>query len=181
MVSWNKQLLGNYKLNTDGSTLHESGKAGGGGIQRDDLGKIIYAFSIPFGITTNNIAELKAALYGLEWCQQHGYKRIELEVDSQLVYKWINNIANTPWRCQQFVQQISQIQSNLDYFHCTHIYRESNSTADLLAKLNHNLDIPQQFYTSHQLMGAIRGSYILERMGIQNFRRRKIKRIKHPP
>ena len=127
------------------------------------------------------MAELKAAAYGLEWCQQHGYKRIALEVDSELLCKWINNTTRTPWRCQLPLQQIQQIQSKLEYFHCRHIYRESNSTADLLAKLSHTMDIPQHFYTSHQLMGAIRGSYILEKMGIQNFRRRKIKRIKYPP
>ena len=127
------------------------------------------------------MAELKAALYGLECCQQHGYKRLELEVDSQLICKWINNTTSTPWRCQQAVDQILKIQRKLEYFHCTHIYRESNTTADLLANWSHTMDIPQHFYTSHQLKGAIRGSYILERMGIQNFRRRKIKTIKYPP
>ena len=67
------------------------------------------------------------------------------------------------------------------YFHCQHVYREENGMADLLAKWSHKMDIIQQFYSSQQLRGAIKGSYILEKMGMQLFRRRKLKRIKHPP
>ena len=161
--------------------MTESGKIGGGGILRDHQGKLIYAFSVPFGFGTNNLAELQAATYGLYWCEQHGYKRIELEVDSEVLCKWINNSLKTPWRCQHNVQQILQIRSKLHYFHCQHIYREANNTADLLAKWSHTMDIPQHFYTSQQLKGTIRGSYILEKMDIHNFRRRKIKTIKFPP
>jgi len=51
----------------------------------------------------------------------------------------------------------------------------------MLAKWSHKLEILQHFYTTTQLKGAIRGSYLLEKMGIQNFRRRKLMRIKHPP
>lgn len=72
MVSWNKPYIGTYELNIDGSALQDSGKIGGGGILWDHQGKIIYAFSLPFGLYTNNIAELKAALVGLDWCEQHG-------------------------------------------------------------------------------------------------------------
>ena len=181
MVSWRKPDDGIYKINTDGSALQESGNIGGGGIVRDHQGNLIYAFSLPFGLGTNNIAEIKAALYGLDWCEQHGYKSIELEVDSELLCKWINNTVGIPWRSQQTVQQIQDISRKLDYFQCKHVYREANSTADLLAKWCHNLNILQHFYTTQQLFGSIRGSYILDKMGIQNFRRRKTKRIKHPP
>lgn len=68
----------------------------------------------------------------------------------------------------------------MDYFQCKHVYREANGNADLLAKWSDNLDILQHFYTTQQLVGSIRGSYILKKMGIQNFRRRKTKRIKQP-
>ena len=91
MVSWIKPTLGSYKLNTDGSCLQETGKIGGGGILRDHQGSIIFAFTSPFGFGTNNIEELKAAVYGLEWCEQHGYKDIVLEVDSELLSNWISN------------------------------------------------------------------------------------------
>ena len=69
----------------------------------------------------------------------------------------------------------------MEYFQCQHIYREANATADLLEKGSHKMDIIQHFYTSQQLRGAIKGNYILDKIGMQLFRRRKIKRIKHPP
>ena len=181
MLQWKTPTAGKYKLNTDGSTLHNSGKTGGGGILRDHQGNLIYAFSLSFGIGTNNFAELKAVQYGMDWCEQHGYKYIVLEIDSELVYKWINKMINTPWRYQQLVQDILQIVNKMKHFQCQHIYREANTTADLLAKFSHSLEIPQHFYVSQQLKGTIRGSYIVEKMGIYNFRRRKIKRIKYPP
>ncbi|WMV41203.1 hypothetical protein MTR67_034588 [Solanum verrucosum] len=58
---------------------------------------------------------------------------------------------------------------------------EANSTADLLAKHSHQQDIEQHYYTSHQLPQAVKGSYLLEKMGVHNFRRKKLKRIKQPP
>ncbi|XP_069152141.1 uncharacterized protein [Solanum lycopersicum] len=181
LVSWNKPALGTYKLNTDGSAIQNSGKIGGGGNLRDFQGKIVYAFSIPFGVGTNNFAEIKAALYGMEWCEQHGYKKVELEVNSELLYNWIKNTTKIPWRYEDLVQQIQQISMKMEQFHCHHIYREANNTADLLSKWSNNCEIVQHFYTTRQLEGAIKGSYILEKMGVQNFRRRKLKRIKHPP
>ncbi|XP_010312995.1 uncharacterized protein [Solanum lycopersicum] len=77
MVTWRKPNEGTYKLNTYGSALQESGKIGGGGIVRDHQGNLINAFSLPFGLGTNNITEIKAALYGLDWYEPHGYRSIE--------------------------------------------------------------------------------------------------------
>ena len=181
MVKWERPPEGLHKLNTDGSAKHNTGQIGGGGILRDHQGKLIYAFAIPLGFGTNNFAEIQAALHGLQWCQQHGFKKIILEVDSELLYKWISNKSVVPWRCLHYIQQIQNINNKMEIFQCKHIYREANGTADLLAKWSHSMDIIQQFYTSQQLEGAIKGSYILEKMGMQLFRRRKLKRIKHPP
>lgn len=82
IVTWKPPTTTKYKLNTDCSTLNNPGKSGGGGILRNEYGNILYAFSVPFGEGTNNQAEVQAASYGQNWCIQHGYKNIILEVDS---------------------------------------------------------------------------------------------------
>ena len=87
MVSWGQPSRGIYKLNTDHSAIHISGQIGGGGIKRGHQCKLIYAFAIPFGFGTYNFTEMKAALYGLNWCVKHEYKNIILEVDSELLSK----------------------------------------------------------------------------------------------
>ncbi|WMV41212.1 hypothetical protein MTR67_034597 [Solanum verrucosum] len=177
---WKTPPTNKYKLNTDGSALHNSEKIGGRGILRDDQGVIIYAFVVPFGEGTNNQAEVHAACYGLNSCIQHGYTNILLEVDYELLTKWLLQVS-IPWRMHRFIQELKTLANQLVCFECLHIYREANGTSDLLAKHSHQNDIEQHYYTPQQLPHAVKGSYLLEKMGVHNFRRKKLKRIKQPP
>ncbi|WMV30199.1 hypothetical protein MTR67_023584 [Solanum verrucosum] len=144
-VIWKTPPPNSYKLNTDGSALQNPGKIGGGGILRDEQGKITYAFALPLGEGTNNQAEIQAANYGLKWCIQHGYKKIILEVDSELLTRWILQTSTPPWRIQKFVQELQNLVSQCEVFQCNHIYREANSTADFLSKQSHKKDITQHY------------------------------------
>ncbi|WMV07509.1 hypothetical protein MTR67_000894 [Solanum verrucosum] len=180
-VGWDKPIMGLYKLNTDGSALTNPGKIGGGGILRDGQGNLVYAYAIPLGFGTSNKAEIQTAAYGVNWCVQHGYKKIILDVDSELLSKWLNHNSPAPWQLQQYIQELKNISSQCEYFQCKHTFREANCTADHLSKWSHKQDIIQHFYTYQQLPGASRGSYILEKMGMQNFRRKRLRRIKQPP
>ncbi|WMV08266.1 hypothetical protein MTR67_001651 [Solanum verrucosum] len=155
LVMWKTPPTNKYKLNTDGSALHNPGKIGGGGILRDDQGVIIYAFVFPFGEGTNNQAEVQAACYGLNWCIQHGYNNILLEVDSELLTKWLLQVS-IPWRMYRFIQELKTLANQLVCFECLHIYREANSTAGLLAKHSHQNDIEQHYYTPQQLPHAVK-------------------------
>lgn len=40
------------------------------------------AYSVPFGDSTNNIAEAIALIVGVDWCAQNEYRKIVIEVDS---------------------------------------------------------------------------------------------------
>ncbi|WMV13671.1 hypothetical protein MTR67_007056 [Solanum verrucosum] len=180
-VSWQSPPSPLLKLNTDGSALHNPGKIGGGGILRDFNRNMIYAFTIPLGIGTNNQAETQAAAYGLDWCIQHGYTKVILEVDSELLTKWLNHKSKPPWKLQQYLTQLHKITTQLEFFKCQHTYREANTTTDFLSKESHRSDITQHFYTPNQLPAAAKGSFLLEKMGMTNLRRKKLKRIKKPP
>ncbi|WMV32966.1 hypothetical protein MTR67_026351 [Solanum verrucosum] len=180
-VIWKTPPRNRYKLNTDSSALHNPGKIGGGGILRDEHGDIIYAFTIPLGEGTNNQAEVQAASYGLKWCIQHGYNNIILEVDSELLTRWLLQTSIPPWRIQRFVQELQNLVNQCEFFQCFHTYREANSTTDFLSKQSHRQDIIQHYYNHNQLPNAARGSYILKKMGVQSLRRKKLKRIKKPP
>ncbi|XP_015075597.1 uncharacterized protein LOC107019727 [Solanum pennellii] len=150
-VKWEKPHQPFLKLKTDGSALDNPGKIGGGGIVRDHQGNMIYAFTIPLGIGTNNQAEIQAASHGLDWCIQHGYRKIHLEVDWELVTHWLLNQTNPPWNLQQYILEIHNLVHQLEQFKLTHIYREANNTADRLSKYSHNTDIIQHFYIKNQL------------------------------
>ncbi|KAH0713383.1 hypothetical protein KY290_008979 [Solanum tuberosum] len=157
-VKWEKPSQPVFKLNTDSSALNNPRKIGGGGILRECQGNMVYAYTIPLGIGTNNQAELKAASHGVNWCIQHGYRKIHLEVDSELVISWLSNQARPPWNLQ-----------------------EANNTVDHLSKCSHNTDIVQHFYIKEQLPRLAKGSFLLEKLGMASFRRKKLKRIKKPP
>ncbi|PHT55029.1 hypothetical protein CQW23_03515 [Capsicum baccatum] len=180
-ITWIKPAADFYKLNTDGSALQNPGSIGGGGILRDHHGNLIYAFSTPFGIGTNNQAEVKAAIFGVAWCIQHGYTKLILEVDSDLLIKWLTHHIQPPWRLDTDLRELQNLVSQLESFQSRHVHREANYTADALSKYSHHYDITQHYYTHQQLPRAAKGFFILEKLGTMNFRRRKLKRIKKPP
>ena len=138
-------------MNTNGSALHNPGKIGGGSILRNDYGNIIYAFCIPFGEGSNNQAEVQAATYGLNRCIQHGFRNIILEVDSELLTKWLSQKDKPPWRIQRFIKDLQLLTNQCTVFSCVHVYRKSNNTTDILAKHSHNQDIIQHYYTYNHL------------------------------
>lgn len=79
-------------------------------------------------------AEVKAILQGLIFCQQHQLKHILIESDSTLAVGWSSNQANRPWRLIQDLNLIDALSVEVDCIGIKHIYRESNSIADFLAK-----------------------------------------------
>lgn len=70
------------KLNTDGSDLENPEKIRAGDILRDSEGKLIFAFTAPLGVGSNNQVEVQVDIIGITWCIQHGYSRVILEEDS---------------------------------------------------------------------------------------------------
>lgn len=95
-VKWLKPASQWVKLNSDGSSLTD-GSMGAGGIIRNNEGKFLFAYATPLGDGSNNKAEVEAAVFGIDWCIQLGYTKVILEVDSELLYKWVNQLSNSPW------------------------------------------------------------------------------------
>ncbi|XP_075103837.1 uncharacterized protein LOC142178396 [Nicotiana tabacum] len=78
IVAWRKPLQGSFKLNINGSYIHENGKACLGGTMRNDQGDFIMAFSVQAKCSSNNDAEAQAALFGIKWCIQNGYSNFNI-------------------------------------------------------------------------------------------------------
>ncbi|KAK4707011.1 hypothetical protein R3W88_033425 [Solanum pinnatisectum] len=150
-VQWQRPPEQWVKLNTDGSALSNTGRIGAGGIIRDHRGEMILAFATPLGEGTNNQAEVRAAIFGMTWLLQIGYRNL-----------------------MDLIRQASR-------FKCKHTYREANTVADLLSKESHKMTSPSMYNSSQQLPKEAKGYYQLDIMEMASFRRRKIKRIKEPP
>lgn len=97
-VNWKRSPIQLLKLNTDGSAIGNPGKIRGGGILNYNQGIMIHAFTVPLGQGTNNQAEIHAACVGINWCIQQGYKHIILEVDLELLARWITSTSTLPWQ-----------------------------------------------------------------------------------
>nr|POE86012.1 putative ribonuclease h protein [Quercus suber] len=96
MVWWNKPPEGWFKLNTDGASYGNPGKAGGGGIIRNSHGHWIKGYSRSLGYTTSIIAEWWALRDGLTLAIQLGCQQLEVELDAKVIVELLksNSIAN---------------------------------------------------------------------------------------
>lgn len=151
------------KLNTDGSALDNPDSLGVGGVCRNNRGDLLFAFTTPMGVGTNNQAQLKAAFFGLSWCVNLWYKVI-LEMDSDLAVNWIRQQAHPPWFIDQILNKIHNIISQFQVFRCKQVYREANFVANTLSKHGHNVTSPSLYFSTHQLPREARAYFELDKL-----------------
>ncbi|KAL0287134.1 UNVERIFIED_CONTAM: putative ribonuclease H protein [Sesamum radiatum] len=126
-----KTARGWYKL-TDGASKGNPGISGAGGILRDQLGKVIFAFQEPLGNATNTQAELSAIYRGLQICFSRGLRKIWIETDATAIIKIISAPQRGAWNLQATLQNICKILNQMEH-KLSHIFREGNQVADFLA------------------------------------------------
>src|SRR5687768_4843234 len=72
---------------TDGASRGNPGPASYGAVIYDDTGKVRHKISEAIGITTNNIAEYRGLVAGLEAALALGARRLEVRMDSELIVR----------------------------------------------------------------------------------------------
>ena len=117
------------------------------------------AFAANLGEGTNNKAEIEAAIFCLTWALELGYRSTILELDSQLVVKWINQQASPQCNFLIPLGRIQNLISQTQRFKCTHVYREAHWVADALSKHNHQTTTPQVFFRHQQLAKEAKAYY----------------------
>ncbi|XP_057453066.1 uncharacterized protein LOC130744922 [Lotus japonicus] len=86
VIPWKPSQGTTLKFNVDGS--FQSGKAGIGGILRNNARKVIGKFSRKVEVRRADEAEVLAILYALLFYQQFMVCSVEIEIDSSLVVDW---------------------------------------------------------------------------------------------
>ncbi|XP_070056771.1 uncharacterized protein [Nicotiana tomentosiformis] len=162
IVIWNKPEKGSLKLNTDESFIKENGKAGMGGILRDDKGDLIMAFSVSTQGKSNNYIEAQATWFGINWCVQNGYTDFCLELDSLIVANMLKEKRANNYKMNNLIESTSQMldEANVNTLHC---YREANQVTDYLAKLASSTNIESYFFTFQQLPKGAKGPFQLDK------------------
>ncbi|KAH0633460.1 hypothetical protein KY284_036246 [Solanum tuberosum] len=166
-IKWNKPPPHIVKLNSDGSCLR--GICGGGGVVRDNEGRIICAYSIPLGPGTSNMAEAASILFGIKWCVNNGHSVIIGETDSLLITKCVRREWKVPWRILHIINEIQELVEK-NGFEIKHCFREANRPVDKLASMSHNFESIHVFYSHTELPNQVKGLVNMDKWDIHSFR-----------
>ncbi|OMO59868.1 hypothetical protein CCACVL1_24561 [Corchorus capsularis] len=124
----------------DGASKGNPGPAGAGAILRTEDGRVICRLCEGVGIATNNEAEYRAAILGMKYALQQGFKHIRVKGDSNLVCMQVKGLWKINSRnLVELNSEAMELKDMFISFHIDHIGREWNSEADALANRAVNL------------------------------------------
>ena len=129
------------KLFTDGGARGNPGPAAYGYVLEAEDGTVLAAHGERIGVATNNVAEYRALIAGLEKAVELAVPEVEVVSDSELLVKQMNGeyrVKNAA--LQDLSIQASRLARELGKVSYTAVRREHNKLADQL--VNEALDGP---------------------------------------
>ena len=123
-----------WVIYTDGASRGNPGPAAIGVVIFDDKDRECHRISEAIGRATNNEAEYRAAIAGLEAALALGARNVELRMDSELVVRQLDSryrVRNP--RLKRLFGRMADLRWRLDSFTATAIPRQENVLADKLA------------------------------------------------
>jgi ribonuclease HI/probable phosphoglycerate mutase len=121
-------------LYTDGACRGNPGQGGAGAVLVDEKGEIVATVRRSLGLCTNNIAEYKALIFGLEEALKKRYGRLNIFLDSELLVNQIKGsykVKNE--NLKTLMSEVRKLLSYFDSYTVKHIDRSLNHMADKLA------------------------------------------------
>ena len=115
----------------DGGSRGNPGPSGIGVLVEDDSGATLATISRAIGVTTNNVAEYRALLAGLEKAEELGASEVEVISDSELLVRQMlgqYRVKNAGLRPLHALAQ--QKAAGFTSFHIRHLGRDHNAKAD---------------------------------------------------
>jgi ribonuclease HI len=126
-------------VNVDGGARGNPGPAAIGVVVRDEDGEIVEAVGETIGKATNNVAEYKALLRGVELAAAHGATELELIGDSELIIRQVEGrykVKNEGMK--PLHAEAKKGLAAFDKWSVRHVKRAQNADADAL--VNEALD-----------------------------------------
>jgi ribonuclease HI len=125
---------GCWLVYTDGASRGNPGPAAIGAVIFDDKDRECHRISEAIGRATNNEAEYRAAIAGLEAALALGARHVELRMDSELVVRQLDSRyrVRNPGLKRLFAR-MKDLRWRFASFTATAIPREENALADKLA------------------------------------------------
>jgi ribonuclease HI len=127
-----------FTVNVDGGARGNPGPAAIGVVLRDS-GEIVAEVGETIGEATNNVAEYRALLRGIELATERGASDLELIGDSELVVRQVEGrykVKNAGMK--ELHEEVKRALRGLDSWSIRHVRRAENADADRL--VNQALD-----------------------------------------
>ena len=166
-VQWRPPDVSWIKVNIDGAFIPDYQNAGGGRVVRDHNGEILAAFAATLEAGSGLEAEVLAVLKGLILAKQYG-DHIWIESDSETVVRWISTgqlgaavVCHSLARIRGELRGVS--------WRMTHIFREGNKVAELLAK-NGSKATTSVVFSRDSTPSLVKALCRLDQLGLPNFR-----------
>lgn len=125
---------GTLVLHTDGASRGNPGPAGAGVVITTERGEVLVERAVYLGRVTNNVAEYRALLVGLEEAEALSPQRLTVKMDSELIVRQLNGRyrVKSPdlWPLHRRAREIL---GRLGPVEVVHVRREHNRAADQLA------------------------------------------------
>jgi ribonuclease HI len=126
-------------VNVDGGARGNPGPAAIGVVVRDADGEVLEERGERIGRATNNVAEYRALLLGIELGAAHGATELELVGDSELIVRQVEGRYKVKDPMMRNLHtKVKKALEDFDSWAIRHVRRESNAEADRL--VNEALD-----------------------------------------
>lgn len=123
----------NMQLHTDGGARGNPGPAGAGVVLSDSSGNKIKELGAYLGECTNNEAEYRALILGLNQAIEHKVSNLACFLDSELIVRQLNGIYKVKnENMKKFWTEVKSLEKHFDAITYTHVRREKNKDADKL-------------------------------------------------
>jgi ribonuclease HI len=130
---------GALRVNVDGGARGNPGPAAIAVVVQDPSGEVLEERSEAIGQATNNVAEYRALLLGIERAAALGAKSLELVGDSELIVRQVNGEYKVKdENLRELHRQVHEALGAIGEWSIRHVRREENAEADRL--VNEELD-----------------------------------------
>jgi ribonuclease HI/probable phosphoglycerate mutase len=123
-----------WQLFTDGASRGNPGPAGAGAVLCDAAGRELAARSLCLGHCTNNVAEYRALLLGLQAALEQGCARLDIRLDSELIVRQLQGRYKVKHEAlKPLFEEVKKMLNRLEGWSVAHVPRAQNKRADQLA------------------------------------------------
>lgn len=119
----------------DGASLGNPGPAGIGAVLETIDGRTLAEIAEAIGRATNNVAEYRALLRGLQEAIALGVRAVDVRLDSELVVRQVNGVYKVKQPALRLLhQEVGKALASFDAWSVRHVRREENARADALSR-----------------------------------------------